>query len=85
MKLLNVLSGCFSFGFGLLFSILIHFKTANFGKLQSVYSNNGDYLKMMAMKSAFCRPHLFQTRKVWKQRENGELSEMKWRKKLKST
>lgn len=72
MKLLFMLSGCFSFGFGLPFSILIHFKTANFGKLQSVCSNNGDYLKIMAMKSACCPPHLFQSRKVWKQIENGE-------------
>lgn len=71
MKLLCVLYGCFSFGFGLLFSVVINFKAANFGKIQSVYRNDGDYLKIMAMKSAFCPPHLLQTRKVWKQMENG--------------
>lgn len=68
MKLLYV---CFSFGFGLLFSILIHFKTANFRKLQGVYSNNEKYIKM-TMKSARSPPDLLQARQVWKQIETGE-------------
>lgn len=85
MKLLYVLCGCFSFGFGLFFSILIHFKTANFGKLLGVYSNNGEYIKMMAMKSACFLHTFFKLEKFGNKWKMGSgLSEMKWRKKLKS-
>lgn len=82
MKLLYVLYGCFSFGFGLLFSILIHFKTANFGKLQGVYSNNGEYIKMVAMKSACFLHTFFKLEKFGNKWKMGSgLSEMKWREK----
>lgn len=69
---MKLLYACFSFAFSSFFSILIHFKTDNLGKLQGVYSNSGEYIEMMTMKFSHCPLDLLQARKAWKQTEMGE-------------